>query len=107
MGAGGAAGVGLGSGEDLAARNSRMLGGAGAGFGAGGMPPMMGGAGRGGNVERGASKYGRAGAGGYGPGGMGAGSASKEEDQEHRRRFPVEEDLFTGDLKAAPPVIGL
>jgi hypothetical protein len=115
LGAGGAAGFGLGAGED-AARNSRLFGGgmgmgAGAGFGAGGMPPMAGAGGRGTDIERGASKYGRAagraGASGYGPGGMGAGSANKEEDAEHRRRFPVEEDLFTGDLKAAPPVIGL
>ena len=69
---------------------------------------MMGmGGGRGTDIERGASRYGKAGASGYGPGGMGAGGANKEEDQEHKRRFPVEEDLFTGDLKAAPPVIGL
>jgi hypothetical protein len=111
LGSGGAAGFGLGAGED-AARTSRLFGGgAGAGFGAGGMPPMTGAGGRGTDIERGANKYGRAagraGASGYGPGGMGAGSASKEEDAEHRRRFPVEEDLFTGDLKAAPPVIGL
>jgi hypothetical protein len=102
-------GVGVGGGIPLsasedAARNSRMF----AGAGLGGVPPMGGmGAGRGGNMERGASRYGRAGASGYGPGGMGAGAANKEEDQEHRRRFPVEEDLFTGDMKAAPPVIGL
>ncbi len=112
MGAGGGSGFGLGATEDLAARNSRLLtaGGAGAfGAGAGAMPPMMGaGGGRGMDIERGASRYGKAGASGYGPGGMGAGAgANKEEDQEHKRRFPVEEDLFTGDLKAAPPVIGL
>jgi hypothetical protein len=103
-----------GLGED-AARNSRMFGAGAAGMGGlgtGGMP-MAGRGGYGAEVERGASRYGRAGmagrggAGGYGPGGMGAGSANKEEDQEHRRRFPVEEDLFTGDMKAAPPVIGL
>jgi hypothetical protein len=45
------------------------------------------------------------GAGGYGaPGGAGT---RKEEDDEHRRKFPVEEDPFSTDLKAAPPVIGL
>ncbi|MEV4318608.1 hypothetical protein [Actinocrispum sp. NPDC049592] len=109
MGPGGGAGFGLGATEDMAARNSRLLAAGGAGaFGAGAMPPMMGaGGGRGMDIERGASRYGKAGgASGYGPGGMGAG-ANKEEDQEHKRRFPVEEDLFTGDLKAAPPVIGL
>jgi hypothetical protein len=119
MGAGaGVGGFGAGFGED-AARNSRLLGGMGGmGLGAGGGMPPMAGAGRGGmggDLERGGSRYGRAGAagmgragaGGYGPGGMGAGGAQKEDDQEHKRRFPVEEDLFTGDLKAAPPVIGL
>ncbi|TCO58625.1 hypothetical protein [Actinocrispum wychmicini] len=119
LGAGFGEGGGLGG--DLA-RNGRMFGaGLGAGGGAGGMGlgasgmPMAGagGYGMGADLERGASKYGRAGAagragmgGGYGPGGMGAG-ANKEEDQEHRRRVPLEDDLFTGDLKAAPPVIGL
>jgi hypothetical protein len=112
--AGGLGGVGFGSGDDLA-RNSRLFGGAGGSFpGAGlgaGVPPMAGvGGGRGADLERGANRYGRAGAGGvsgYGPGGMGAGGANREEDKEHKRRVPMEEDLFTGDLKAAPPVIGL
>ncbi|MBP2320720.1 hypothetical protein JOF56_001105 [Kibdelosporangium banguiense] len=115
LGAGGGAGVGFGSLGDEAARNSRLFAGGagGAGLGAGMMPPMAGaGAGRGGDLERGANRFGRAGAagglGGYGPGGMGAGGgARKDEDQEHKRRVPMEEDLFTGDLKAAPPVIGL
>jgi hypothetical protein len=113
LGAGGGAGFGFGGLGDEAARNSRMFGagGMGAGMGAGMMPPMGGAAGRGGDIERGANRYGRAGAagglGGYGPGGMGAGGARKDEDQEHKRRVPMEEDLFTGDMKAAPPVIGL
>jgi hypothetical protein len=113
LGAGGISGVGGGLGED-ALRAGRGFG-AGVGMGAlgaGGMP-MAGGFGGGrGDLERGPNRYaragaaGRAGMNGYGPGGMGAG-ANKEEDQEHKRRFPVEEDLFTGDLRAAPPVIGL
>ena len=42
-----------------------------------------------------------------GPMGMGQGGKG-EDDSEHRRRFPVEEnDLFTLDQKASPPVIGL
>jgi hypothetical protein len=38
---------------------------------------------------------------------MGGAGSRKEEDDEHRRRFPVEEDPFSTDLKAAPPVIGI
>ncbi|GAA4431975.1 hypothetical protein GCM10023148_37280 [Actinokineospora soli] len=46
---------------------------------------------------------------GFGQGyGSGAGGARKEEDGEHRRRVPIEDDPFTPhDLRAAPPVIGL
>jgi hypothetical protein len=115
LGAGGGAGLGFGGLGDDAARNSRMFGGGlGAGMGAGMVPPMAGAGRGGGDLDRGANKYSRAaamgrGAGmaGYGPGGMGAGGARKDEDQEYKRRVPMEEDLFTGDLKAAPPVIGL
>jgi hypothetical protein len=40
-----------------------------------------------------------------GPAGAGA---RGDEDEEHHRKFPVEEDPFSAtDLKAAPPVIGL
>lgn len=123
LGTDGLGGLGGGGFGDDMARGGRMFGaglGAGAaggaagmGLGASGMPMAgAGGYGMGADAERAGSKYGRAGmagragTGGYGPGGMGAG-ANKEEDQEHKRRFPVEEDLFTGDLKAAPPVIGL
>jgi hypothetical protein len=31
----------------------------------------------------------------------------EERDGEHRRRVPIEDDPFSTDLKAAPPVIGL
>jgi hypothetical protein len=45
------------------------------------------------------------------PLGMGGGGAGRrgedEEDGEHRRRVPIEDDPFSTDLKAAPPVIGL
>jgi uncharacterized protein YukE len=43
---------------------------------------------------------------GYGTGAPGS-RAEDEEDGEHRRRVPIEDDPFTTDLKAAPPVIGL
>jgi hypothetical protein len=114
-GPGGAAGIGgigsggAGFGADDLVRRGGLMGGV---PGMGGLP-MTGRPGGGAGTERGASRYGRAGlgagAGGYGPGGMGAGAGSrKEDDQEHRRRFPVEEDdLFGGDMRAAPPVIGL
>lgn len=42
----------------------------------------------------------------YGGGG-GRGGARNEDDKEHRRRIPFEEDPFTTGMKAAPPVIGL
>jgi uncharacterized protein YukE len=81
------------------------------GYGAGGLGAGSG-AGIGEDAERaGRGRFGRGGAldphgaGGYGaPGGSGA---RGEEDEEHRRKFPVEEDPFSTDLKAAPPVIGL
>lgn len=86
-------------------------------YGGGGMGAGAGSYGRGGAAARGrfgTSRFGglnafgeRGGTGGSGyPGGAGAGGR-KEDDKEHRRRFPYEEDPFLGDLKAAPPVIGL
>ncbi|MCE7008428.1 WXG100 family type VII secretion target [Kibdelosporangium philippinense] len=89
-------GVGTGSGIDVDALRDKRFAGAVPGVAV----PMTGG-GRGGDTARGRSV-------GYGPGGMGAApGGQKEEDQEHKRRYPHEEDLFTGDLKAAPPIIGL
>jgi hypothetical protein len=82
------------------------------GFGPDGSGP--GGRGGIGATERGGrgGRFGRGGvldphgAGGYG--GVGGAGARQEEDDEHVRRFPVEEDPFSSaDLKAAPPVIGL
>ncbi|PPK70094.1 PPE domain-containing protein [Actinokineospora auranticolor] len=101
------------------ADGSRTRGGAGRGVGAGsgglgGAPGS--GAGRGGrNGTRGASRFGRANAFGADPHGrnnngygMPPGARDKEEDDEYRRRVPIEEDPFTtADLTAAPPVIGL
>ncbi|HEY0803548.1 MAG TPA: hypothetical protein VGD84_00720, partial [Pseudonocardiaceae bacterium] len=45
---------------------------------------------------------------GQSPYGMGGGrGARNEDDKEHRRRIPFEEDPFVTGMKAAPPVIGL
>jgi hypothetical protein len=44
---------------------------------------------------------------GYGMGGVPGNRSEEERDGEHRRRVPLEEDPFSTDLKAAPPVIGL
>lgn len=87
---------GLGAGRGLGA-------GAGAGMRGGGNGRVGGpGAGRFGRVNG----FGDAGR-GYGAGGAGAGGR-KEEDGEHRRRVPIEEDPFAiTDMKSAPPVIGL
>ncbi len=76
----------------------------GSGYGAGG--------GRGGDKEyRGRGRFNRGGAingrgGSYGAGAPGN-RAEEEDDGEHRRRVPIEDDPFSTDLKAAPPVIGL
>ncbi|MGW5054186.1 hypothetical protein [Actinokineospora sp. NPDC004072] len=99
-GAGGARGVGMGAGAGA-------RGAMGAGRGAAG----MGGMGRGGAIgdrQRGAGgRFGRGTGFGSGYGANPAGGR-KEEDGEHRRRVPLEEDPFTPhDLRAAPPVIGL
>lgn len=78
----------------------------GAGYPGGGMGGGAGG--RGGDREyKGRGRFSKAGALGMGGGG-GAGRRGEEEpDGEHRRRVPLEDDPFSTDLKAAPPVIGL
>ncbi|MBB4912023.1 WXG100 family type VII secretion target [Actinophytocola algeriensis] len=98
-GRGGAAGRGgAGAGRGGAGRG-------GAGFPGGGMGGV---GGRGDREYRGRGRFSKTGALG---GGMGGGPAGRrgedEEDGEHRRRVPIEEDIFASDLKAAPPVIGL
>jgi hypothetical protein len=102
--AGGRGGAGAGG------RGAGGRGGVGRG-GAGGFPGAgMGGAGGRGDREfRGRGRFSKAGAfGGMGgAGGAGGRRAEDEEDGEHRRRVPIEEDPFSSDLKAAPPVIGL
>jgi hypothetical protein len=89
--------------------------GAGARGAAGGYPGGMGGAGagRGDREYRGRGRFSRGGAltgggrGGYGMGGAPTGRGEEERDGEHRRRVPLEEDPFSTDMKAAPPVIGI
>jgi hypothetical protein len=84
----------------------RGAGGKGAGGRGGGYPGTEGGAGGRDREYRGRGRFSKNGA--YGPGGGGAGRREEdEEDGEHRRTVPLEEDLFSSDLKAAPPVIGL
>ena len=86
-------------------RMGRYGSGAGSALGTAERERMNGRFGRGAGGMLGAEAEGRGGmGGGYGAGGAGARS---EEDGEHRRKFPYEEDPFLGDLKAAPPVIGL
>ncbi|MGX7825147.1 WXG100 family type VII secretion target [Actinokineospora sp. 24-640] len=100
MGAGAGRGVGVGAG---AGAGGNRGGGA---YGRGGAlgERTRGAAGRFGRGTGFGDPHGR-GTGGYG---AGAGGARKEEDSEHRRRVPLEEDPFTAhDLRAAPPVIGL
>ncbi|MDQ3402455.1 MAG: WXG100 family type VII secretion target [Actinomycetota bacterium] len=119
---GGAGGLGAGGGGGSGFGNLMGVPGAGVGrgFGSGAGSGALGAGGRGvaggvggrggGRGGANAGRFGRAtgfGANGYG-GGMGAGGARKEEDGEHHRRVPIEEDPFAiTDLKAAPPVIGL
>jgi hypothetical protein len=83
----------------------------GAASGRGGAGSGYGGTGRGGDKEyRGRGRFSRTSPvnsrNGYGTGAPGN-RAEDEEDGEHRRRVPLEDDPFTTDLKAAPPVIGL
>ena len=118
-GAGRGAGVGRGGGAigPLAggrggqAGRGGVGGRGGAGRGGAGFPGgggMGGAGGRGDREYRGRGRFSKAGALG---GGMGGGPAGRrgedEEDGEHRRRVPIEEDIFASDQKAAPPVIGL
>jgi hypothetical protein len=101
-GAGGAGGRGAGG------RGGRGAGGRGAGGrGGAGYPGGGGGAGgRGDREYRGRGRFSKTGALGQG-GGAGGRRGEDEEDGEHRRTVPIEEDLFSSDLKAAPPVIGI
>lgn len=111
-GAGGAGGRGGGVGG----AGGRGAGGSGAGGrgaggrGGAGLPGGPGGAGgRGGDRDyRGRGRFNTAGslAGQGGAGGAGR-RGEDEKDGEHRRSVPLEEDLFSSDQKAAPPVIGL
>ncbi|WP_147460192.1 hypothetical protein [Actinokineospora cianjurensis] len=131
-GANGSGRAGLGSGVGAGGRGAdgsrgrggagRGLAGAGAGSSGTGRGGLAGGGGsgvpgggRGRDGSRGGSRFGRASGFGTDPHGrsgsgygMPPGSArDKEEDGEHRRRVPIEEDPFTtADLTAAPPVIG-
>jgi hypothetical protein len=45
--------------------------------------------------------------GAYGGTGVPGKREDEEEETDHRRRVPIEDDPFVTDLKAAPPVIGL
>ncbi|MGB3440146.1 MAG: hypothetical protein WBA97_15480 [Actinophytocola sp.] len=108
-GAGGRGAGGRGAGG-VGGRGAGGAGGRGAGRGGAGVPGAgMGGAGgRGDRDYRGRGRFAKTGAlGGMGGGGAGGRRAEEEENSEHRRRVPIEEDPFSTDLKAAPPVIGL
>lgn len=95
-----------GAGQDGTHRSRGRGGGA---YGSGGVGAGARG-GLGGDREyRARGRFARAGLdphGGYG-GAAGGARQRGEDDTEHYRRFPVEEDPFSSDLKAAPPVIGL
>jgi hypothetical protein len=111
MGGRGAGGMG-GSPYGRGGTGARGAGGRGAGGRGGGFPGGGGAGGRGDREYRGRGRFSKSGAfgksGGYGQGGAGGGRREEgEEDGEHRRTVPLEEDLFSSDLKAAPPVIGL
>jgi uncharacterized protein YukE len=102
----GMAGRGAGAGgSGRGGAGGRGVGGRGAGAG---FPGGMGGAGgRGDRDYRGRGRFSKGGA--FGPGGgvPGGRRGEDEEDGEYRRSVPIEEDLFSSDEKAAPPVIGL
>jgi len=104
--AGRGAGAGVGGPVGRGGAGGRGVGGRGAGGrGAGaGFPGGMGG-GRG-DQYRGRGRFSKAGAFGAG-GGVPGNRSDDEEDGEYRRTVPIEEDLFSSDEKAAPPVIGL
>ena len=117
LGGGGGSGPGLGLGPlpGMAGRGgpvggpvgrgggARGAGGRGAGGRGGGYPGGMGG--RGDREFRGRGRFSKSGA--FGSGAAGGRREDGEDDGEHRRTVPIEEDLFSSDLKAAPPVIGL
>ncbi|GAA3063777.1 hypothetical protein Aglo01_54350 [Actinokineospora globicatena] len=104
---------GRGAGRGLGGSGTGGSGGSGRGMAGGGLGGP-GGSGRGRDGTRGASRFGRAsgfadahGRSGNGYGMPPGGARDKEEDGEHKRRVPIEEDPFTtADLTAAPPVIG-
>jgi hypothetical protein len=106
VGAGGRGGAGAGAGT-----GGRGTGGRGAGGrGGAGLPGGPGGGGRAGDRDyKGRGRFNNAGAlAGQGGGAAGTGRRGEDEnDGEHRRTVPLEEDLFSSDQKAAPPVIGL
>jgi uncharacterized protein YukE len=91
------------------------LGGLGTGGPFGGPGGLLGAlpTGRGSGIGAGARDMLRGGGRLGGAGGMaggplaGRGRSNGDEDTEYDRRFPLEEDLFSNDQKAAPPVIGL
>ena len=107
---GGMPGMGRGAGAMGGPAGRGGAGGRGAGGrgGRGGFPGggMGGAGGRGDREYRGRGRFSKSGAFGSG-GGAPRGQQDGEEDSEHRRSVPIEEDLFSSDLKAAPPVIGL
>jgi hypothetical protein len=108
-GTGGGRGAAVGRSGNAYGRASGAAAGRGGAAGGGGYGA---GAGRGGDKEyRGRGRFsgsnsvnGRGG--GYGAGAPGN-RDEEEEPSEHRRRVPIEDDPFSTDLKAAPPVIGL
>ncbi|MFC4853274.1 hypothetical protein [Actinophytocola glycyrrhizae] len=95
-----------GRGGAAGGRGAGGRGGVGRGAAAG-FPGGMGAGGRGDRDYRGRGRFSKTGALGMGGGGAGGRRAEDEENREHRRRVPIEEDPFSSDLKAAPPVIGL
>ena len=99
----GRGGVGAGRGGVGGARGA---GGRGAGGRGGGYPGGKGSGGRGDREFRGRGRFSKSGALGQGAG-AGGRREDEEDDGEHRRTVPIEEDLFSSDLKAAPPVIGI
>jgi hypothetical protein len=108
-GAGGMAGGPAGrGGTGRGGTGARGAGGRGAGGrGGAGYPGMGGAGGRGDKEYRGRGRFSKTGAFGQGGGGAAGRREEGEEDGEHRRTVPIEEDLFSSDQKAAPPVIGL
>ncbi|PRY46835.1 PPE family protein [Umezawaea tangerina] len=62
---------------------------------------------RAGNRFGAAGRFGAGGGAGMAGGPMAGRGANGDDDREYDRRFPLEEDLFSSDQKAAPPVIGL